>query len=223
MRDMEGRNRGAAAHHKDGRGSILAAATRLFSEKGFEGASMRLVAKAAKMTPAALYHHFANKDALYDAVVSEMLASTVEPLRLLTRADKPASDRLHDVLLLIAQLVETFPDGVRLIRRELTASQADPARQSSRLTDAMAAPLEEFFLLIEELAPGEDPVLVVGAIGSLLLGAYELRPILGSLPTRDTTAPTPEQTASLVHTLFMRGFGLDTANTPITAPGNKLA
>lgn len=218
LRDSEGRGggRGAAAHHKDGRGSILMAATRLFSEKGFDGASMRQVAQAARMTPAALYHHFKNKDALYDAVVGQMLATTVEPLKLITRADKPAADRLYDVLLQGAILIESLPDGVRLLRREVTELQANPKRKSSRLIDALAAPFEELFLLLEELAPDEDPVLMLGAIGSLLLGAYELRPILGSLPTRETVAPTPEETAQLVHTLFMRGLGLAPATTPLT-------
>jgi len=177
---------------------------------------MRLLAQAAKMTPAALYHHFDSKDAIYDAVVSEMLVSTVEPLRLITRADKPASDRFYDVLFLLATLIETIPDGVRLLRREITALQTAANPLNSKLVDAMAAPLEEMFLLIEELAPGEDPVLIIGAVGSLLVGAYELRPILGSLPTRDTQAPTPEMTATLVHTLFMRGMGFDPTTTPLT-------
>ncbi len=220
LHDIEGRSgarsKGAAAHHKDGRGSILMAATRLFSEKGFDGASMRQVAQAARMTPAALYHHFKNKDALYDAVVGQMLATTVEPLKLITRADKPAADRFYDVLLQGALLIEALPDGVRLLRRELTELQADPARTGSRLIDALAAPFEELFLLLEELAPDEDPVLMLGAVGSLMLGAYELRPILGSLPTRTIPAPRPEETAALVHSLFLRGIGLEEAVTPLT-------
>lgn len=216
LRDAEGRAKGAAAHHRDGRGSILRAATQIFSEKGFDGASMRLLAKAASMTPAALYHHFDSKDAIYDAVINQMLASTVEPLRLITRANKPASDRLYDVLLLVANLIETLPDGLRLLRREITALQADPARNDSKLIDALEAPLEEMFLLIEELAPEEDPVLIIGAIGSLMVGAYEMRPILGSLPTRDATAPTPDETAALVHKLFMCGLGFDQSTTPLT-------
>ncbi len=177
---------------------------------------MRQVAQAARMTPAALYHHFTNKDALYDAVVSQMLATTVEPLKLITRTDKPAADRFYDVLLQGAILIEALPDGVRLLRREVTELQAGPDGKSSRLIDALAAPFEELFLLLEELAPDEDPVLMLGAIGSLLLGAYELRPILGALPTRDTIAPTPEDTAQMVHALFMRGLGLAPANTPLT-------
>lgn len=56
---------------------ILDAAERQFAERGFAGVSVREIASEAGLrNQASLYHHFANKRALYEAV----LARRVEPL-----------------------------------------------------------------------------------------------------------------------------------------------
>lgn len=51
------------------RQQILEEATHLFAAKGFEGASMRTIAKACGITEAAIYRHFTNKNDLYEKVI----------------------------------------------------------------------------------------------------------------------------------------------------------
>ncbi len=53
---------------------MLAAARRMFQRHGFEAASMRQIAKAAKCTPGALYVHFADKRELLVAMMDEDFA-----------------------------------------------------------------------------------------------------------------------------------------------------
>jgi AcrR family transcriptional regulator len=48
---------------------ILAAATRIFARKGYDGASMSEIATAAGVTKPVLYDHFASKDALFDTLL----------------------------------------------------------------------------------------------------------------------------------------------------------
>lgn len=48
---------------------IVAAATRLFTEKSFEGTSIDLVLRTCGISRGALYHHFASKEALFTAVL----------------------------------------------------------------------------------------------------------------------------------------------------------
>ena len=48
---------------------ILAKAFSLFSKKGFKGVSMRDLAKEVKITPAALYYHFPNKESLFQKTI----------------------------------------------------------------------------------------------------------------------------------------------------------
>ena len=58
-----------------GRGRILAAASTLFGAKGFSDVSMQDVARAAGVTKAALYYHFADKSDLYTTVAMARITS----------------------------------------------------------------------------------------------------------------------------------------------------
>ena len=55
---------------------ILPVARREFLEKGFAGATMRDIAARAGLTAAGLYRHFADKEAMFAALVEPTLAET---------------------------------------------------------------------------------------------------------------------------------------------------
>lgn len=50
---------------RDTRGAILAAAREAFSEHGYEGASIRMIAEKAEVDPALIHHYFTTKDRLF--------------------------------------------------------------------------------------------------------------------------------------------------------------
>jgi AcrR family transcriptional regulator len=50
---------------------ILRAARRIYEKDGLAGLSIRRVSQRVRLTPMALYRHYANKDALLDALVAE--------------------------------------------------------------------------------------------------------------------------------------------------------
>jgi AcrR family transcriptional regulator len=56
------------------RDRVFEAARALYDAEGIEGLSMRKVAAAVGLTPMALYRHFADKDALVDALTADGLA-----------------------------------------------------------------------------------------------------------------------------------------------------
>ena len=60
------------------RAHILEVALELFSERGFEGASIRDLAEALGMTKSALYYHFANKEAIVLAITGERIGELTE-------------------------------------------------------------------------------------------------------------------------------------------------
>jgi AcrR family transcriptional regulator len=73
--------------HGNLRSEALAAATRLVTEAGHEALSLREVADAVGVTHRSLYNHFADREALLDAVATDAyirLAAT------LTKAQSPA-------------------------------------------------------------------------------------------------------------------------------------
>jgi TetR/AcrR family transcriptional regulator len=73
------------APHLDVRKETLAAARRLFAERGFEGTAVQDVASAVGVSKQAVLHYFASKADLREAVLSELMAhwATVLPRLLL--------------------------------------------------------------------------------------------------------------------------------------------
>ena len=55
------------------RDQLIDAATRLFSERGFEGATTREIARAAGMNEALIFRHFPHKEELYAAILEEVV------------------------------------------------------------------------------------------------------------------------------------------------------
>ncbi len=104
---------------------ILDAAERRFAERGFAGVSMREIAAATGLrNQASLYHHFRDKQDLYEAV----LARGVEPIVALVAdsATAAASTGAVDAVLdHILDYLEAHPHLPRLIQR----AGLDDARQ----------------------------------------------------------------------------------------------
>jgi AcrR family transcriptional regulator len=69
-KEMSSTPRDKSASHE----RIIPAARKEFLEKGFEKASIRAIAAAAGMTSAGLYRHFADKEAMFAALVEPALA-----------------------------------------------------------------------------------------------------------------------------------------------------
>ncbi|SFQ18446.1 DNA-binding transcriptional regulator, AcrR family [Amycolatopsis arida] len=60
------------------RAALLDAATRLFYEQGFTGTTLEDVAAAARVTRGAVYHHFAGKQVLFEAVLERVELRVVQ-------------------------------------------------------------------------------------------------------------------------------------------------
>jgi len=62
-----------APEDQDRRQQILDAAQQVFAQKGFEGASIKDLAKAAKISPGLLYWYFKDKTDLFASLISERI------------------------------------------------------------------------------------------------------------------------------------------------------
>ncbi len=71
---------------------LLSVATRLFAEHGYEETPIELVLEQAAVSKGALYHHFANKRELFEAVLEETEACLARATALAARG---ASDPLE--------------------------------------------------------------------------------------------------------------------------------
>lgn len=68
---------------------ILAAALELFSRSGVDGASLDRVAERADVSKTNLIYYYPSKDALYAAVVNNVLSLWLVPLEVIDRANEP--------------------------------------------------------------------------------------------------------------------------------------
>ena len=60
------------------RGQLIAIATRLFAERGYEDTSIEAVLREAGVSRGSLYHHFPGKEALFEAVAEDVETSVGE-------------------------------------------------------------------------------------------------------------------------------------------------
>ena len=84
-----------AAQGRATRDQLIEVATRLFTEHGYEDTSIEAVLSAAGVSRGALYHHFAGKEALFEAVVQAVSDRVVADLTPLILASKDPVDALQ--------------------------------------------------------------------------------------------------------------------------------
>lgn len=113
---QEKRGRGGrppAGREGDVEARLLAAATKLFLERGYDGTSCDQVAVDARAGKASIYSRYANKQALFSAVVNNMLARSFEQDDV--AVETPLRQRLAAVGM--RMLTDALnPDAVALLR-----------------------------------------------------------------------------------------------------------
>ncbi|MFI6775408.1 TetR/AcrR family transcriptional regulator [Nocardia sp. NPDC050412] len=77
------------------RAEILDAAGELFTTNGYANTSTRAVADAVGIRQASLYHHFASKDDILDALLAETIAGPLDLAERLREVPEPAHIRLY--------------------------------------------------------------------------------------------------------------------------------
>lgn len=80
---------------KTAREEILDAAAELFTTHGYASTSTRAIADAVGMRQASLYHHFATKDDILDALVAGTVDAPLILANALLSESSPAAPRLH--------------------------------------------------------------------------------------------------------------------------------
>lgn len=112
---------------------LLDAAEALFAEKGFEGATLREIARRAGIHQPGLYNHFASKQALYAAVLDRALAPMAAAMQEHLSNASPAASSARgyaDLPGVMIDLLLAHPQMASLFQRAL---QGDPKQVGTRL------------------------------------------------------------------------------------------
>lgn len=97
---------------------ILAAAARMFREKGYHGTSVRDIAESVGLLKGSLYHYIRSKEELLARLFEGALEGTVRELETIAARDAPAADRLRDMVTAYVGSVTDNLDAVALYLRE---------------------------------------------------------------------------------------------------------
>ncbi|TMR12208.1 TetR/AcrR family transcriptional regulator [Nonomuraea turkmeniaca] len=177
----------------DTRGEILAAARRVFAEKGFDKATVRGIAREAKVDPALVHHYFETKEGMFAAAMQLPVSpETVIPL-LLEGPREEIGERLVRLLLRVTASPETREPMVALIRSAMTNEQA-AAMMREFITNAL------LYQVADRL--GVPHLRIEAAFGQMfgvILGRYVLK--LEPLASAD-----PEELVELLAPTIQRYF-----------------
>jgi AcrR family transcriptional regulator len=103
------------------RATILAEASHLFAEHGFEGTSLNDIAAGVGIKRASVLHHFPSKEAIYQEVFNTALAEWVGRVMEASQQERP--DRgwsyVDDILTTAFWYFSDNPEFVAILRREL--------------------------------------------------------------------------------------------------------
>jgi AcrR family transcriptional regulator len=110
---------GSAPPVRSRREEILDEATRLFAERGYEGASMADLAERVGLRKASLFHHFASKDVLYAAVLARLVEDVGAAISQSTRLGGSFAEQLDVLSDGITVILGAQPFAARLLIREV--------------------------------------------------------------------------------------------------------
>ena len=99
-------------------GTILDAALQVFSAQGFRGATLDQIAEVAGLSKPNLLYYFASKDAIYEALMQQLLHIWLAPLAAMDQNGDPTSEILAYVRRKL-QMSREFPRESRLFANEI--------------------------------------------------------------------------------------------------------
>jgi AcrR family transcriptional regulator len=187
----------------DGRTRILRAGRELFTQHGFSAVSMQQIADAASVNKATLYHHFADKEALFVEVLRREFVHVHQQLNAMV----PEHGTLRSQLLQVAnQMFHTpSPDIGRLMADLRECVSAD---RRTELIRSAAPPWDSLVSVFERAQrrgeiQGGDPVLL-SRLFFVMVASQVGWTKFGVLAQPD------EQTAATIVGILLDGVGVRT-------------
>src|SRR6185436_16727183 len=106
----------AAAASRD---RVFAAAAAEFAARGYAGANVDRIARAARLNKAMIYYHFKSKDALYREILRDMFGAVRTRVAAVAASHASPEDKLRAYVAAIADEAEARPHFPPIWLREI--------------------------------------------------------------------------------------------------------
>ena len=190
---------------EDTRSLILRHAIALFAAAGYNGVSMRSIAKLVGISAPGLYHHFPDKASLYLAAMQHAFADKTQAIRKAILAGTTTEEKLDRFVASFTRLMAEDPDFRALLQRELL--DGDETRLKLLADSVFKDAFKAISDLARELDPACNPHLLAISMTGLVLFHFETAPIRRFLPGGQSDHEDPTVVSLHVRRLLGRAFG----------------
>ena len=156
---------------RDTRQSIIDTAERFFRDIGYQKTTVADIARSLRMSPANVYRFFDSKKSINEAVLERYKGEQEEAIAAIAAEDRPAAERLHDILATSFRLnVARFAGHARM--QEMVCAAMEES------WDAILAHIERFDVVLRQviadgIARGEfrpiEPAQATGCIRTAMI------------------------------------------------------
>jgi AcrR family transcriptional regulator len=182
---------------------ILSEAVRLFAKIGYNGTSMRSIARAVGVSAAALYNHFPSKENLYQQALKQAFTDKGNNLLKDLSNGNSAQQRLTSLIGGLCSMMAKDADFTTLVSREMAENNDKRLRVMSE--QVFSDIYGQICKLSEELFPELDPHLAACSIVGLVFFPMESRKLRRHLPGWNEENDDPSRiTAHASSLLFNR-------------------
>jgi TetR/AcrR family transcriptional regulator len=195
------------------REKILATATRLFSEQGFDTTSLSQVAREAGVSKALIFWHFDCKEKLYRSAMHKTLEPYYIDRHTLEGLGEPAQ---------IARLIDQFYDfvhdnvySVRFFLSLTLQSEGHPDEMLSRVNELYGVYRSSFASIIEsgqtrgifraDIDPARDAALIMASLAGILVQRF----------ISDSSAPDQKNLIEDLKTILFQRLIASAAGSPL--------
>jgi AcrR family transcriptional regulator len=188
---------------------ILEKTAPLFASEGYAATSMRDLAKACGITPAALYHHFTDKEQLYREVLEYTFRRRIGRMGEALKEVTTFEDKVRRVMEVLVDAIDGDELFLPMLRRELL--ERDEKRLEYLATRVFAEPFREIMRVGRDLPRGNfRPSFLATSALALAIGHFTLEPIRRYLMPSDTPDDLRQALIDHVTKLVLNGMVKDT-------------
>lgn len=128
------------------RAALLDAGRKLFSQRGYDGTSIRRITQEADANLGAVTYHFGSKEAFYGAVLRHVVQPLAAVLGEVAAGPSPTLERVDQTVRAYVRFLAANPDVPRLLLQEVAAGKVPPQPVLdvlSRVADVIGAMIRE--------------------------------------------------------------------------------